>query len=118
MDDESTRLTEKERRILAEIEAGLVRRRRRLLQSFRRRPRQPRRPSRRARRVWWAVVVLGNTVLAGSLWVGAVWAAAAGFVTVVVALSVVTADVTPAQGLARLRRLIGLGDDETPRGTS
>jgi hypothetical protein len=67
--------------------------------------------------VWWAVVALGGIVLAVGLWIGAVWFAAGGFVAVVAALSMVTADVVPAKSLARLRRLFGLADDATPPST-
>jgi hypothetical protein len=45
---------------------------------FRRHTPRLRRPGRRARTVRWAVVILGSAVLAGGLWVGTVWAAAAG----------------------------------------
>jgi hypothetical protein len=62
------------------------------------------------------VAVLGSILLAGGLWVAAVGAAAAGYMVVVLALSVITAGVTPARCLARLRRLISL-DVEPARRT-
>jgi hypothetical protein len=116
MDHESTRLSADERRILAEIEDGLLGQRRTFLRLFRRSTRPPRRG--RARRMWWTVlVVLGSCVLVGGLGVGAVWAAAAGFVAVLVGLHAVTADVTLARGLAVFARLIGLTGDETSQHT-
>jgi hypothetical protein len=72
MEHESTRLTDEERRILAEIEDGLLRQRRNHLRLLRRHTPRLRRPGRRARTVRWAVVILGSAVLAGGLWVGAV----------------------------------------------
>src|SRR6476469_6404506 len=68
MDHESTGLTETERRILAEIEDGLLHQRRTLWGPRRRRPGPP---STRARTTGWRVVtVLGSTVLAGGLVAG------------------------------------------------
>jgi DUF3040 family protein len=114
MDHESTRLTDRERRILAEIEADSVRTRRRHRALLHRN--RTRQTDRRARPVSWTAVIIGSTLLAVGLWVGVMWAAAAGFVAVVIGLSGVTADLTPARGLSWLNRLIGLGDDETRRG--
>jgi hypothetical protein len=66
-----------------------------------------------------ASMVLPRTVTTrhGGLIAGAVWAAAAGYLVVFLALSVLTAGATPARCLARLRRLISL-DVEPVRRTS
>jgi hypothetical protein len=47
------------------------------------------------------IAVLGSILLAGGLWAGPVLAAAAGYLVMLLALSVVTAGVTPARCLAR-----------------
>ena len=116
MDHESTRLTENERRILTEIENGLLGRRRTFRQLIRRGNRP--RINGRTRRVCWTVVMLlGTSMLVVGLAVGSVWAAAAGFVAVLVGLHAVTADVTLLQALAGFARLLGLPCDERSRDT-
>jgi Flp pilus assembly protein TadB len=104
-DDDSTRLTEQERRVLAEMEMALQRDAPELDHDFRRRgwrPRLPRR-GREARLVWWVLVVLGAALLTAGLLVGAVPVSAAGFVVLLVAVHELSFVVRPGSPWRRVR---------------
>ena len=116
MDDDSTRLTEEERRVLAEMEMGLRRTAPDLERNLRRRTWRRGRhgPSRARRSLWVTALVLGVVLLGAGMLLAAVPVAAAGFVVVLVAIHVLTSDVHAEDVADRFRRWFRL--EERPRG--
>ena len=107
-DDEPPGLTNEERRILAEIEAGL-RDDPDFQRGFRRHVRRPvRERFTRASWRWWAAVVVGIGLLGYGLWIRVVWYSAIGFVLVLVAVARLTAGIDLARVRRNLLRLITL----------
>jgi hypothetical protein len=115
MDDESTQLTDRERRVLAEMELALRRDSPDLERSFRRRTWRRTRAVRPAvpRWMWWVTVVLGTGLLAAGLVLGAVAVGLAGFVAVLVAVHELSSDLDGGRAGGRLRRWFGL-DERDP----
>jgi hypothetical protein len=118
MDDDSTRLTERERRVLAEMEDALRRTAPELERSLRSRRRHDaeRRRTRRwtaRRRMWWVAVALGLGLLAAGLVLGAVPVGAAGFVATLVGIHALTAGADASSVAGWARRRVGLREPKT-----
>ena len=111
-DDDSTRLTEQERRVLAEMELALKRDAPDLDHSFRQRSRRPRVSLRGhwSRLMWWGLLVLGTALLVTGLLIGAVLVGGAGFVVVLVAVHELSFIVRPGSAWRRVRQWFGRGD--------
>ena len=117
MDDDSTRLTERERRVLAEMEDALRRTAPELERSLRSR-RGHHAERTRARRwtprrwIWWGAVVLGLGLLVAGLVLGAVPVAAAGFVATLVGVHALTSVLDASSVMQWARRRVGLKEPE------
>ena len=108
MPDESARLTEQERRILAEIELDMQHHDSDLARSLTGRSWFLRASlSGRARPAWWAALLGGVGLLVCGLPIGSVAVAAAGFVTTVVVVTALTSRIDTMCVLARVRRWVG-----------
>ena len=115
MDDDSTRLTDQERRVLAEMELALRRDAPELERNLK--PRSWLGPARSMRWMWWLFVVLGVGLLTAGLLVAAVPVAAAGFVVLLIALHELTDGVDAGSIGRRVRGWFGLGE-RTPEDPS
>jgi Protein of unknown function (DUF3040) len=117
-DDDSTRLTEQERRVLAEMEMALQRDAPELARDLRQRVHRPRLPrnGRSVRLLWWLAAVVGMALLGGGLLAGAVPVSAAGFVVLLVATYELSFIVRPRGPWRRIRHRFGQAEDTPDQG--